>query len=106
MLAMADHERGGAPVSFGQGGFGKSRLPSVWLAQRKHLQGLFGASRAMAGMVLAVVQRRACASSAEQMATAEASQRLRRARVEQMEQGRSQGEHGRDEACDSPTQLG
>ena len=49
-------------------------------------------------MVLAVVQRRACVSSAEQMAMTVASQRLKCARVEQMEQGRSRGERGCDEA--------
>ena len=54
-------------------------------------------------MVLAVVQRRAHTSSVEQMAKAVASQRLRRARVERMEQGRSRGERGRDVERRDPT---
>ena len=57
----------------------------------------------MVGMVLAMVQRRACASSAEQMATVVASQRLRHVRVEQMEQGHSRGERGRDEVLSGLT---
>ena len=59
----------------------------------------------MVGMVLVVVQRRACASSAEQMATTVASQWLRCTRVEQMEHGRSRGERGRDEALSGPMWL-
>ena len=47
--------------------------------------------------------RRVHVSSAEQMATAVASQRLRRARVERMEQGRSRGERGRDVERRGPT---
>ena len=47
-------------------------------------------------MVLGETRRRAHMTSAEQQATAVASQRLRRARVERMEQGHSQGERGRD----------
>ena len=56
-------------------------------------------------MVLAMVQRRAHASSTEQMATTVASQRLRLARVEQMEQGCSRGERGHDEVLSGPTWL-
>jgi len=47
-------------------------------------------------MVLGETRRRARATSAEQQATTVASQRLRRARVERMEQGRSRGERWRD----------
>ena len=54
-------------------------------------------------MVLGETQRRARATSAEQQATAVASQRLRRARVERMEQGRSRGERGHDVERQDPT---
>ena len=47
-------------------------------------------------MVLGETRRRARVTSVEQQATAVASQRLRRVRVERMEQGRSRGERGRD----------
>ena len=54
-------------------------------------------------MVLGKARRRARATSVEQQATAVASQRLRRARVERMEQGRSRGERGRDVERRDPT---
>jgi len=60
----------------------------------------------VARVVLAVVQRRAHASSVEQMAMAVASAAQARMGVKQMEQGRSRGERGRDEVHDSPTWPG
>ena len=54
-------------------------------------------------MVLGETRRRARTTSAEQQAMVVASQRLRRARVERMEQGRSRGERGHDVERRDPT---
>jgi len=51
-------------------GNGQMPSPKARLAQRECRQGSWRASGALGGLLLAVVQRRACASAAEQMATA------------------------------------
>ena len=48
---------------------GQGPSPKARLAQRECRRGSWGASGALGGILLAVVQRRACASAAEPMAT-------------------------------------
>ena len=79
------------------------RLPRVRTTQRRHRRDSWDASGALSEMVLGETRRRARMTSAKQQATAVASQRLRRARVERMEQGRSRGERGRDVERRDPT---
>ena len=70
--------------------------PTARLAQLEGRRGRGGHGGALVELWFAFLRRRAGASSAEQQATAVASQRLRRSRVERMEQGRSRGERGHD----------
>ena len=51
-------------------GNGQRPSPKAHLAQRECRRGSWGASGALGGILLAVVQRQACVSAAEQMATA------------------------------------
>ena len=51
-------------------GNGQRPSPKAHLAQRECRRGSWGASGALGGLLLAMVQRRACASMAEQMAMA------------------------------------
>ena len=78
-------------------------LPRVHMTQRRCTRDPWEASRALSEMVLGKARWRALVTSAEQQATAVASQRLRRSRVERMRQGRSRGERGRDEERRDPT---
>ena len=81
----------------------QSCLPRVRTTQRRRRRDSWDASGALSEMVLGETRRRARATSAEQQATVVASQRLRRAWVERMGQGRSRGERRRDVERRDPT---